>query len=179
MSDSMREMPSEKTPRQHPVSDEQVKGWDASSCGECGKVVPPGVMQHCVKGGYCNWYIPAAYKAHVEQALAALQATLDTTIQESLKEITEVRARYEQMEQERDALKGALEESKRVLVIDNEYAADSNSVLAIDAALRGLASNRIVAAAAASQQQVAALEARNRELREELKKLIEEREGFF
>lgn len=26
MSDSMREMPSEKTPRQHPVSDEQVKG---------------------------------------------------------------------------------------------------------------------------------------------------------
>lgn len=39
----------------------------ASTCAECGKRIPAGLMQHCEKGGWCSWYVPAAaYQKMVE-----------------------------------------------------------------------------------------------------------------
>lgn len=38
----------------------EITVWPASTCGECGKLIPAGRQQRCEKGGYCSWHIPAA-----------------------------------------------------------------------------------------------------------------------
>lgn len=141
MSDSMREMPSEKTPRQHPVSDEQVKGIpeDLKAQYEAAR----DLTQSAIVGGLAETIVILIERiARSEQALAALEeqkADDELAFNHANEVVGKLEADVAALEARITELTKALEESRRVLVIDNEYAADSNSVLAIDAALRGLA----------------------------------------
>ncbi len=36
--------------------------WPESTCVECGKRIPAGTIQHCERGGECNWHVPYAVR---------------------------------------------------------------------------------------------------------------------
>jgi len=40
--------------------------WPASTCSECGKLIPAGTQQQCEYGGLCSDHVPIALRNHID-----------------------------------------------------------------------------------------------------------------
>jgi hypothetical protein len=47
--------------------------WPESTCAQCGRKMPSGLMQDCFEGGWCTWAIPEAYREHMTQEVQRLR----------------------------------------------------------------------------------------------------------